>query len=268
MGSMATEDSSKWKKCSLPMSLRTVHDYDLIEVLRCAAMPKTPMKKEFMSAEVREARDALTDSPHSMYWINELGRIYASQAQWDKCELVMLRGWKRAAEIADPHTRFCFLAKLCEVSYYLGKYKQAVAVLKDVEEPASPEALKGLLLLACRVYACNNDLEGALKAFTRAVEGEDFTNAMKVLAMTNFDLRKAGAYEPARQKVEAMAKEHDHVGMLQMLDEAAVQKPRTDNVQRLEKLFLGGGFAVALVFLGVVLYYVEQWSLSRFAKNV
>jgi len=153
--------------------LEALRKYDVVEVLRLALSShgRSATRTE-MSEETKRARDALADSPHNMCRINELGRVYANEGQYDKCEIALLRGWKRAGEIDDPSIRFCFLMKLCEVSYYLRKYRQAAAVLKDIEEPQAPEELQAFLLLACRVYACNDDLPGAMRLFSRGIEEE------------------------------------------------------------------------------------------------
>jgi len=257
-----------WQKCRLPVSADALRKYDVVEVLRLALSMGRSAKRREMSEETKRARDALADSPHNMCRINELGRIYADEAQYDKCEIALLRGWKRASEIDDTSIRFCFLMKLCEVSYYLRKYRQAAAVLKDVEEPQAPEELQPFLLLACRVHACNNDVTGAMRFFSRAIEKEDFQSATKILALVMFDMRKCGAYEPAKHAVESLATNNDPNQMLQMLDDACEQKPnpRVRDEQNMKYLMVGT-CAVAGLIMCYLMYWLEQHSLSRWATS-
>jgi len=225
-----------------------------------------------MSEEARIARGALADSPHSLYWMNELGRVYANEAQWDKSEIVLLRGWKRAGEITDPEVRFRFLIKLCEVSYHLQKYRQAFAVLKDIEEPQSGEQLSGFLLLACRVHARSGSYDAAVKSFFRAIRGENLESAMKALALAMHDLQYVGAYEHAKDAVEAIAGPGDATTkemMIRMLDDAATPRRRPDEISWTRQGFMylyGCGVAILVVFIGLLLYNLEQWSLSARAE--
>jgi hypothetical protein len=260
---------SEWRKCQLGVNVEALRRYDIIECLRFTLAAKHGNKNPRpMSEEIRKARDALADDPHSMYWINELGRIYAKEAQWDKCEIALLRGWKRAGEIQDSEVRFHFLMKLCEASYNLEKYRQALAVLNDIEEPQGALEQQALLIMTVRVKAANQDAPGALKAFTKLVDSEDFGFGSRMLAVTMFDLRKAGAYEPAKYAVEKMAGPCDPKSMLSMLDEAAVQqKSPAARQEELTKYFVGGGVALSVLLLGIVLYFLEQWSLGKWAES-
>ncbi|CAK0854811.1 unnamed protein product [Prorocentrum cordatum] len=249
----------------LPHNLGALEAFDALEVLLLARslQSASPVQRQGMSDGARRARDALAESPHSMLWINELGRIYADEAQWDKCEIALLRGWKRAGEIEDPGVRLCFLLKLCEVSYYLRKHKQAMAVLKDIDEPEAPDEFQAYLLLACRVHACNNDLEGAMRFFSRAIERETFQSSLKVLALTMFDLQKAGAYEPAKHAVESMAGSCDK-DQLRIFDDALEQRERPGaKIDRLFMYALMGAKVFAILCVVFLLYQWEQSSLER-----
>jgi tetratricopeptide (TPR) repeat protein len=260
--------ATSWQKCRLPHNLDALEAFDALEVVRLALSLQSgsPVQKQAMSEEAKRARDALAESPHSMLCINELGRVYADEAQWDKCEIALLRGWKRASEIEDLGVRLCFLMKLCEVSFYLRKYKQALAVLKDIDEPDAPDELQAFLLLACRVHACNNDLEGAMRFFSRVIEKENFRSALKVLALTMFDLHKAGAYEPAKHALESMAGSRDK-DQLRMFDDALEQRgsPKATTDQ-LVKYALMGVKALAVLLMVFLLYRWEQRSLDGWAK--
>jgi len=269
-GGMAAEGerATSWQKCRLPHNLGALEAFDALEVLLLARslQSASPVQRQGMSDGARRARDALAESPHSMLWINELGRIYADEAQWDKCEIALLRGWKRAGEIEDPGVRLCFLLKLCEVSYYLRKHKQAMAVLKDIDEPEAPDEFQAYLLLACRVHACNNDLEGAMRFFSRAIERETFQSSLKVLALTMFDLQKAGAYEPAKHAVESMAGSCDK-DQLRIFDDALEQRERPGaKIDRLFMYALMGAKVFAILCVVFLLYQWEQSSLERWAK--
>jgi len=265
---MAAAAEIVWQKCRLPVTVESLRSYDVVEVLRLALSTGRIGKRTEMSEETKRARDALADCPMNMCRINELGRCYANEAQYDKCEIALLRGWKRANEIEDASIRFCFLLKLCESSYYLQKYRQAMAVLKDIEEPQEPEELSALLLLACRVHACNKDVTGAMKMYSRAIKDEDFQGAVKVLALVMFDLRKCGAYELAKHAVENSAKPGDPKDMLQMLDDACEQKP---NPRVREEQFMRYIFVGSCAFVGLLmcffLYWLEQRSLSGWAES-
>ncbi|CAK0822564.1 unnamed protein product [Prorocentrum cordatum] len=115
---MAAAAEIVWQKCRLPVTVESLRSYDVVEVLRLALSTGRIGKRTEMSEETKRARDALADCPMNMCRINELGRCYANEAQYDKCEIALLRGWKRANEIEDASIRFCFLLKLCESSYY------------------------------------------------------------------------------------------------------------------------------------------------------
>mmetsp|Transcript_51032 Transcript_51032/g.110725 ORF Transcript_51032/g.110725 Transcript_51032/m.110725 type:complete len:291 (-) Transcript_51032:172-1044(-) len=195
------------KKSSLYMgTVESMLNSDIIEVLRTAAMTNSRSQntRPGTSDEARQVRDLMAADPYSMDLIAALGLIYSMEGRWSMSANVLIRGWKRVMEIKDRRARFIYLMKLCQASLREGKVRQALAVFQDMEEPEDRDELKSYLILSCHVYAGNNDLPKALKVFSRAVTGESFKYAARVLAATALCLHQAGGFAAAKSIVDAM----------------------------------------------------------------
>lgn len=258
-------DDGEWRLC--PLYLGNLDDLvkeDIIDVLRLTLRPKKFLKRPGMTDNAKRARDALEADPYNLQYINELGRIYASEAEWERSVNVLLRGWKRAKEIEDKKVRFHFLMKICEVSYYLSQFRQAHAVLHDMEEPEDPQDLGSYLVLACQVYGANGDLQRALKAFQRLVEPRSFQDAVRIFGLTLRELKKAGGYEAAQSAVEKKATKYDNKSIMTMLESFAEgidkQGMSPEDIQR--NLIIGGVVVLVAVLI-YLLWLAEQWSLAQ-----
>lgn len=257
----------EWRPCGLCMP--TVDDLvkeDVLDVLKLALRPRQPPEKPGLSNTLKAARDALAEDPYNLLLINELGRLYAQEARWDKCANVLLRGWKRASEIKDDKIRFCFLMKLCEVSVRLSQFRQAHAVLQDIEEPTEGFERKAYLVMCVQVYANCGDVQRALKSFQRAIEGETFSRAVRIFALTLFDLQKAGAFQSAKSALEKMSPGYHDRSTLQMLETFAERQEQKANQWDPTKLLIITGVAVVFMIIVYLLWLLEQWSLNRIKK--
>lgn len=248
-------------------SLERLRDEHVIDVMKMGLRPKRhnfSLGIKGTSNEAQEVREALAEDPYNLHLILELSYRYSTQGHIERCGNVMIRGWKRAGEIEDLHTRFCFLMKLCEVSYFLGRFKQAAAVLQDIVEPEDPAARKSYLLLSCHVYSANKEVQKTLKAFQRAIEGEDYHMAVRIYALTLADLKEVGMYSVAKSAVERLAPDAEKDSMLSMLDGFATREPDNslspDDVQRYFVIAVAVAGASILIYL---LYLAEQWSLGK-----
>merc|ERR1712151_914658 len=111
---------------------------------RSQKLQNVPQKS--ISEKAYKARDELSKDPHDLKKIHNLGFIYWDEGQHEPCLNVLMRGWKRASEIEDEKVRFRFLLKLCELSHGMWKFRQALAVFRDIAEPSDKDELKSWLL--------------------------------------------------------------------------------------------------------------------------
>jgi len=166
-----------------------------------------PIKFKGMSGEVKYLKEQLAAAPYNMELILDLGHAYANDGQWDKACNVLLRGWKRAKEIDDPGRRTELLTILVEASYTCGKFKQALAVMNDIEEPHEPEALKLYEVMRCKICSVNGDMQKGLKSLSKAIEGDEFDAAASKWLHCLHALKRAGSYEESKGKVLQQATE-------------------------------------------------------------
>merc|ERR1712039_425654 len=177
---------------------------------------------------------------------------------------VLMRGWKRSSEIEDEKIRFRFLLKLCELSHGMWKFRQALAVFRDIAEPSDKDELKSWLLLGTQVWASNGDLAQGLKFFKRGIEGEKFNRAARILAIVAKDLKKAGAFEAAKSSLENM-KGSEYSSDLLMIDEfikSSEVKGPSATVDQMKRRFIIGGVSFVSVVILCVLYWLERRSLA------
>eukprot|EP00933_Yihiella_yeosuensis_P048250 TRINITY_DN4433_c1_g2_i1.p1 TRINITY_DN4433_c1_g2~~TRINITY_DN4433_c1_g2_i1.p1 ORF type:complete len:282 (+),score=49.45 TRINITY_DN4433_c1_g2_i1:113-958(+) len=267
-------EPTEWKVCELYMKdFDQLENEDIVDVIKMAVRPRPKEMKELAnrlpgrSKKVMEASNALSADPYSLYWINELGRIYASEGQYEKAANVLLRGWKRANEIPDASVRFHFLMKLCEASYRLGKPKQAFAVLKDMETPADRSQAVVFEMMACQVYCAVGDTQRAFAAFKRATTGDTFRLVVRKFALVIDDLRHAGCYNAVRGYVAKLMDEHSDMSLLPMLDTYVTEKEKKEIADKQNSLsatiMVSLTLAVGLSIFLYILYLIEQWSLGK-----
>ncbi|CAE8609534.1 unnamed protein product [Polarella glacialis] len=218
--------------------------------------------KPGLTNESKQFKDALAADPFNIDLIFELGRAYGADQQWDKCANVLLRGFKRVSEFKNPDDRFEMLVILCQASMHEKKYRQALTVLNEISEP--PDALESLAdfdSLKCQVYCFNGDMVKGLKAFNKAIEGQEFDLAISTWAGCSAALRRAGAWAVTKTTLEGLAKTDadkdklDAVENLAKLKDAYLQedRPKTD-VARYA--------AVALVVVAMLVFVYLLWLLE------
>merc|ERR1719507_1992753 len=172
----------------------------------------------------------------------------------------MLRGWKRAGEIEEKHARFCFLMKLSELSFCVSKFRQALAVLNDIPEPDSQSQNKPYWILMCHVRSANNDVQGTLRAFQRAIEGADYQDALRVLALVIIDLKSLDIYELGKTAVEKLAAQDQATYDLNLLDRFAYKEPdegfTADDAW--QKYFVASVVVAVVAVLVYILHVLEK----------
>lgn len=275
VASSAAKDKKDEVWTKLPLYLDetakdTLMTYDIYEVLKLSSPPSAPLSKPNehtakmgASAEITAARDLLASDPYNMHSINELAYLYAKVALYEQCINILMRGWKRADEIKDPVVRFHFLMKLVEASHVRKQFRQAFAVLKDIQEPDDPNRKLSYLVLSCRVYANIGDLPGALKCFQRALEGQEFDLAIRIWALVLREFSLSGAAEAAKSTMEKLAGDDAmKVMKLQMLDGLKFEEKTISNLKRQEKMKKYVIIGAVVMFFLIVLYLLYLWEQS------
>lgn len=181
------------------------------DIIRSSVVPRNKHVPLSITDKARKAKEALEEDPYSLDKLIDLGYIYASEVQYEKAANVLIRGWKRAGELKEPSDRFSFLLKLCELSFRSQQYKQAHAVLMDIEKPDDYYEKKAYQLLSCHVHAEIGDGFSALSVFSKAIDGEAFEDAIKIWAACALRLQKVGAHPAAKEAMlEKARKEQNH----------------------------------------------------------
>jgi len=174
---------------------------EMEDIIRSSVLPRHKVPFKSISNVAKEVKDKLEDDPYNIEHIRDLGYLYCAEFQWDKAANVMMRGWKRASELKTADERFEFLMKLAEVSFRDFHFKQAHAIMMDVDEPEDYNEKKAYQLLSCHIFAENGDAPKSLAIFSKAIEGEEFESAIKIWAACALRLKKVGAYEAAKNAV-------------------------------------------------------------------
>jgi tetratricopeptide (TPR) repeat protein len=220
-----------------------------------------------MSNAACELKDALAKDPYSLLKMNNLAHQYWKEGLSEQCLNVLMKGWKRAGEISDEHVRFRFLMRICELSFGYWKYKQALAVFRDITEPVDEKFLRPYLILGTQVWAANGDLQQSLKFFQRSIEGQSFKVAVRVFAIVCLELQKAGAFEAAKAKIESLADERAHedpdILMVSHFLEAQEERKKEDGVILFKQRgIVGVTIGISVMLLLSLLYYLERSSLA------
>jgi len=263
----APEGSDLWRRLVCGVSPKfDLNDLDQIKFIM--NVPSQRKLKPGISNESQALKDALAKDPSDLSLIHQLGCSYANEGRWDMTMNVMLRGWKRAAtELPTPEARFNFLMMVAATSFINKKYKQADAVLKDLEEPKElDDDGKRYWILACRVAGQNKDTRAAMKAFSKLRENEQFDGMLGVLVVLQKPLRMAGAYEAAFSAVkQAASNEYDEMKVTTMSQyfDSAIEKEKKEPLVSGQQLFL---IVVAFVSAAVIMYllwWLETANLKR-----
>jgi hypothetical protein len=194
--------------------------YDVEDIIRFSVLAKTKAVLPSLSDKVKAVKDELQRDPYNMQVVKRLGVMYTDDFEWEKAANVMLRGWKRVGELSDRQERFEFLMKLAEASYRNFQFKQASAVLMDVELPEDPWEKLAYYMLCCHVRARSGEGPQSLQAFTKSMEGEGFEAAVRIWAISALSLKIAGTFEVGKNALHAKVRS----GQNKSLDEAKLKK--------------------------------------------
>lgn len=266
----------KWQPCPLFMSpLSAYRDEHVIDIMKCGVRQgtKPAVERPGRSRQVMEASNALAADPYNLRLIHDLGVVYASEGQWDKAANVMLRGWKRAEEIQDAQVRFRFLMKLCEASFRISKPRQAFAILNSIGTPPENADLAAFYVLSVQVYCAVGDIQKALSTFKRSIKGQEFRDALTLLALLVEDLRAVKAFHPVRDAVKALsAKEQEmELGILEHYvaakDKQEQEEKKIVTLLASPKVVIGAAVVVFLMLFVYLLYLLEQWSLKQWSMH-
>jgi len=263
------KQDGEWKEFYLYMgNFERVSEEAIVDVMkmytRSAKIKNVP--RPSISNEVGALKDELLKDPYSLLKMNSLGYQYWKDGQSEQCLNVLMRGWKRANEITDQGNRFNFLMKACELSFGFWKYKQALAIFRDIAEPVDEKLLKAYLILGTQVWAANGDLQQSLKFFQRSIENENFRVAVRVLAIVSLELKKAGAFEAAKSSIENLAGEPDHPDILMVSEFCAAHEDRkkeTSSIELKQRAVVYGGVGFGVLIFLLFLYYLESHSLAK-----
>jgi len=230
--------------------------------------------KPGLSDNAKRAKDILRADPYNLDAIQDLGVAYSLDDQWSQCANVMIRGFKRMKEFDDPDEghkrRFGFLMRLAEASFRCKKYKQALAVFNDVEEPSSEdqEMLQMYNVMACQVYAYNGLLQKTLKAFNKGIEGYELERACGFWAATSGPMKRAELYDVAKQAIERLAKDDNDRQIINSLEKVALLREQIEFEAEGPKLtktaktvVITTGVLLVLAFL-YLLHWLEQRSFA------
>jgi hypothetical protein len=252
---------------------------ELTDILRMSALPSTQLENKLsMTNATKAVKDELEKDPYNIELIHNLGVQYIKEFQYDLAANVMMRGWKRASELKTASERFAFLSKLCEASLRNKQFKQAHAILMDIQEPEAGYERNAFFLLSCKVYSENNDSAKTLQAFTKVIEGCDFEDAHKFWAACALALRKAGTFEASKNTMTSKVRSGKHHYMdqerIKTVESWSVMSilPEDKEEENILQLCLEGkppkkvirGVQAFLVLLVIyMLYCAEQNSLKR-----
>jgi len=247
---------------------------DISDVIRGSMLPKRgTAEMPSISNTAKKAKDTLETDPYNMDFISKLGLVYANEHQHEKAANVMIRGWKRASELKDPNERFRFMLKLSEVSFRNRQFKQAYAVIMDIEEPRDPKEKLAYQLLFCHVAAEAGEAPKALSIFSKAVEKEDFEMAVKILASCCLRLSHVGSFQAAKNTVAQKAR----TGQMNAMDIARLDTIEGWTKERVEKVKSPWSFddgmpawapKAGLAFVCMIIIYLLWWMESKSLKSL
>lgn len=226
--------------------------------------------KPGISHEAKKWKDELAQDPYNMELIFQLGLAYAKDQQWDKCANVMLRGFKRVNEFEDKAVKDAYLMTLCQASMSQEKFRQALMVFNDIEEPEDDELLHRYEALKCYVFCSNGDASAGLKAFHKSIENQEFDTAVGNWALCYPGLQKVGAVEVTRSTLEAMATTEAMKKRLELVElirnfKATASKEKDQAAQ--SKSFIQKVTAVILlVFFCVCMYFLYDIETRNLQK--
>jgi len=262
------KEDEKWEELPIYMAgFERVCDEAVIDVMKMftrSSKIKSVQIPSISNITMRE-KDGVMKDPYNLRKINNLAYHYLREGQHEMALNVLMRGWKRAGEITDEIVRLRFLMKVCELSFGYWKYKQALAVFRDISEPSDPKHRKSYLLLGTQVWSSNGDLQQGLKFFQRCIDGEPLQVATRTLAVTVLELKKAGAFEAAKSTVENLAGINDHADIMlisEFAECAGDNKKVLSRGMNEQRNMIIAAVTVSMFFLMLMLYWLESRSLA------
>lgn len=238
--------------------------------------------KPGLSAEAKRFKDALTVDPYNLEYMFALGVNYSKDNQWTQAENVLVRGWKRVKEFSEKEKRFSYLQVLLRATLKNRKYKQAAAVLQDMEEPEK-EGLQYMYYASqCEVMGFCKENDKCLKAFNNTIDGlkaqldaekiedkDKFQQIIETWAHLIPALEQADILELTREKVAAFATNDEDKAKLDVYEKLSkVRQEITDaatvppSFGPQQKLAVAGLVVMALILM-YILYKWEQSSLAK-----
>lgn len=261
-----------------------LNDRPLEDIIRFSHLVKSKSILPSITDKMQEAKDKLGEDPYNLELIKKFGIMLTDKFEWQQAANVMMRGWKRVSEFTERRDRFEFLMKLTEASYRNFQFKQAVAVLMDIDVPEEQHEKIAYLLLACHVYSQGGDAPKALSMFSKAIESEELEVSIKYWAATAIGLKKVGAFEAAKN---AVVNKKRNSGAQHQTDESQIQTveswanmslavddpaPLIDRIMDSKAYFKEGKptkeliyftLSFLAIFFFVLFYWLEQRSLKR-----
>jgi len=223
--------------------------------------------KPGLSNAAKKWKDKLTEDPFDLESIAQLGFCYMDDNQTKQCENIMLRGWKRVSEFKDEELKVRFLMVLCQASLKLTKFKQALAVLMDLEAlNTNTKDMDGYITLKTRVYLSNNDQQKGLKAFQEGIDTKDFPTAIAIWAASIAEFKKTGLLEVTKEKVSALAQTDEDRARLDAIEKLAEAMNAVKDMATPESTnnwpLVRSAIAVTFLMVLYLLYLAEQNSLK------
>jgi hypothetical protein len=248
-------------------------DEDIEDIIRSSVLPRKMYHMPSISNKAKEKKDKLAADPYNVELIRDLGFVFCSEVQWDMAANVMIRGWKRASELKDASERFTFLMKLAEASFRQRKFRQAHAILMDIDEPEDYYEKKAYQLLLCHTHGELKDATKATMVFSKAIEGEDFESAIKIWASCALRLKICGSFEVAKNSVMSKARSGQNYVMdqsrMQTVESWAImsacpedKKSMFDLSEGFQPWMIKAAIAFVVLIFIYLLYLLERRSLT------
>jgi len=248
---------------------------ELAEKLVEAVRDIDPNKVKGLSNQAKTFKDKLVADPYNLEFIYKLGLAYAMDNHWEQSCNVLLRGFKRVDEFVDPSDAFDFLLCLAEASQRIRKFRQAAAVLREIAPHEDPERMRSLQAMRCAVCCENGDCESGLKAFSEAIRGRTFDEALATWSSCLSSMRRAGAHELSKAILLELASDDEDKARLSAMEQViairdSLELPpcggggrRPPTKARLSMTLRRMLLAAAVAVLVFVLYLLEAKNLER-----
>jgi hypothetical protein len=220
--------------------------------------------------ETKKAKDALAADPYDLEKIWALGVEYEKEEKYVEATNVMLRGWKRVlVETDDTKLRYEYLSILCDCSMKCEMYRQADAIMRDIQDKAMPEeedVLRAFYMQDCKIQSEISKMTKVIEAFKRALDFcETFDEKAQVWTNCCLPLRKVGAEAVGKQIIDREATTDDQKKKLDTIDKLLALKESIASVKpngTANYLLVAAAVVLLCVFVWI-LWWLEQRSLKN-----